>query len=328
MTRPFRLATFNLESLDVDTDDAQLLERRIGVLRPLLVSLAADILCLQEVNAQKATGQRQRGFDALRQLLDGTPYAAFAVAASGLDDTDGPSNVHNLVTVSRFPIAEQRSVRHELVPPWRWDPPPSASEDIPPLDITWERPVLYARLMPPDAPPLHVLNLHLRAPRAAHLEGGKQGRGWRSSAAWAEGFFVASQKRAGQALEARLLIEQLFDDDDAAEILVCGDFNCEAHEMPTRLILADAADAGDQAPPGRILTALDQRLAGERRYSMIHGGRRLMLDHILASAPLAGRCTGIDIVNDHLVDGHVAPDLPLDSLHAPLAATFSGAGAR
>ena len=48
-----RLATFNLENLDDAPDGAPPLAERLRILRPQLERLAADVLCLQEVNAQR-----------------------------------------------------------------------------------------------------------------------------------------------------------------------------------------------------------------------------------------------------------------------------------
>ncbi|MEX2643940.1 MAG: hypothetical protein WD270_10825 [Acetobacterales bacterium] len=47
MPRQQRIATFNLESLEVGRPGT--LERRLAVLRPRLLRLDADLLCLQEV---------------------------------------------------------------------------------------------------------------------------------------------------------------------------------------------------------------------------------------------------------------------------------------
>ena len=47
-----RIATFNLESLDLPPKAHVPLEVRAQVLRPALARLEADVLCLQEVNGQ------------------------------------------------------------------------------------------------------------------------------------------------------------------------------------------------------------------------------------------------------------------------------------
>ena len=53
-----RIATFNLENLDDGPGITPLLADRIRVMRPQLLRVNADILCLQEVHSQGATGAR------------------------------------------------------------------------------------------------------------------------------------------------------------------------------------------------------------------------------------------------------------------------------
>ncbi len=74
------------------------LPRRLAVLRGQLERLAADILCLQEVNGQKPQAAAPRRLLVLDRLLEGTPYAAFARASTLSPDGD-PADVHNLVGV-------------------------------------------------------------------------------------------------------------------------------------------------------------------------------------------------------------------------------------
>ena len=73
MANQFRLATFNLENLDYSAARRAVFERRLGVLKPLLNELAADILCLQEINAQKTADHDSRSFLALDRLFAGRP---------------------------------------------------------------------------------------------------------------------------------------------------------------------------------------------------------------------------------------------------------------
>src|SRR5581483_7738546 len=77
-----RLATFNLESLDLPPKAGLPLEARAEVLRPALERLEADVLCLQEVNGQHVAGREERALLALDQLLAGTRYAAYARLAT------------------------------------------------------------------------------------------------------------------------------------------------------------------------------------------------------------------------------------------------------
>jgi exonuclease III len=69
-----RIATFNLENLDDKPGEEPALDKRIALMRPQLLRLNADILCLQEVNGQEQPGQPRRLL-ALDRLLAGTGYA-------------------------------------------------------------------------------------------------------------------------------------------------------------------------------------------------------------------------------------------------------------
>ena len=52
-----RIGTFNLENFDDKPNQAPSLATRIELMRPQLVRMRADILCLQEVNGQEQGGQ-------------------------------------------------------------------------------------------------------------------------------------------------------------------------------------------------------------------------------------------------------------------------------
>jgi hypothetical protein len=114
-----RLATFNLESLD-DRPGDPTVEERAAVLRPQLLRLDADVLCLQEVNGQHPSPHEPRELLALDRLLEGTPYAAFERVFTRGPDGVGAADVHNLVILSRRPIVESQQIRHDLVPPPAW----------------------------------------------------------------------------------------------------------------------------------------------------------------------------------------------------------------
>ena len=77
-----RLATFNLENLGAEPAGAPALEETLDDLRPQIVGLEADILCLQEVNAQRPLGGGARRLLALEKLLAGTPYETYHLAAT------------------------------------------------------------------------------------------------------------------------------------------------------------------------------------------------------------------------------------------------------
>ena len=71
--------------------------------------------------------------------------------------------------------------------------------------VIWERPILHAEIELPQLGTLHVLNLHLKIPIGPPTYPVKRRVfSWKSSAGWAEGYFLSSIKRVGQALETRL----------------------------------------------------------------------------------------------------------------------------
>jgi endonuclease/exonuclease/phosphatase family metal-dependent hydrolase len=320
MPRRLRIATYNLENFDEGPD----LDRRIAALRPRLVALDADVLALQEVNARHADGARApRRFAALDRLLAETPYAGFARAASH-GPGGAPADKHNLVVLSRFPIVAARQFRHELVAPPSYRPATALPAAEAAASIEWDRPGLQAAL---DVAGwrVEIIDLHLRAPLAAPIPGHKAHGVWSTSGAWAEGFFLAAIKRLGQALEARLVVERLFDADPDALIVVAGDLNADANEMPVRLLCAAAEDTGNALLARRSLVPVVQVVPAARRFSVRHAGRPVLLDHILTSPALARWCRDVAIENAGLGDEVLDPAqgrTEFASFHAPVVATF------
>lgn len=325
-----RIATFNLESLDLVPGKEAAFERRATVLRPQLDALRADILCLQEVNGQHVAGRPGRALTALTRLLAETRYDGYHLLSSSAR-APGPSrpakggvaDVHNLVILSRRPAQASESLRHRLVPPLPYRSLTGEPADACRLSLGWDRPLLHAVFETASGAALHIVNLHLRSPLASPIPGQKLSADrWRSLAGWAEGYFTATMKRSGQALEARLLVERLFDDDPAALIAVCGDLNAGEEETPSRILQARVEDSGNADLAGRALEALELRLPEERRFTVQHAGHRRMLDHILCSPALAARCCRVEADNRDLPDEvAMAPEDPRSN-HAPLVAEF------
>jgi len=320
-----RIASFNVENLTDAANGQAPLAARLDILRPQLERIAADIVCLQEVDASKQpSGARE--LTALKALLEETAYQSFHVACTVSDKTGGPRDKHNLVILSRWPIREFTQYANDLVAAPRYrratgDPPPQRA-----APIEWDRPVLHVAIALPDGRVLHVVNMHLRAPLAAFIPGQKSGPfAWKSVSGWAEGYFMASIKRSGQALEARLLIDRILDDDPAALISVAGDFNSVERETPLRIITGDQEDTRNGSLAGRSLVLLEHSLPEDRRFTVIHRGRRQMLDHLLASRQLLAHYRGIEVHNEALGDELVAYTLveaAPDSYHAPVVAEF------
>lgn len=321
MGQRLRIASFNMENLGRARDGTIALDERIAALRPVLHRLRADILCLQEVDGQKPDGGGPRRLRALDDMLAATDYAAFA-RCSTLAPGGGVRDIHNLVLLSRWPLAACSEVHHAIVPP----PMLSLPSESEPRRIVWNRPVLHARILLPGGIPLHVINAHWRAPLASALPQQKAGPfSWASTAGWAQGGYCTAVERAGQALETRLLVDRLFDAEADAMICIAGDLNATLDEMPLRLLLATEEDTGNGHLAGRALTALERSLPESIRYTVIHHGRPQMLDHILVSRTLLGFYDHLEIHNEALADevvGYAGIEQSPASFHAPVVAEF------
>ncbi len=321
-----RLATFNLESLGDNSGAAAPLAERIAVLRPQLTRLDADIVCLQEVDPEDVPGERRRALVALDKLLAGTPYAGYERCVSRSPHGDYPADRHNLVILSRFPVERSGQIHHDLVPPLRYPPVTAVPQPAPAIEARFDRPFLHAVVRLPGGQRIHVLNLHLKSPLAAAIPGQKRSAFvWNSVAGWAEGFFLSALKRAGQALEVRLAVDRVFDAEPEAMVAVCGDFNADSWEVPVQIVRGAAEETQNTALAGRALTPLDMKVAKPRRYSVLHAGRALMLDHVLVSQNLATLADEVDLSNEGLADevlSHPESRHPAESFHAALCVEF------
>lgn len=321
-----RIATFNLENLDDEPGTSPTLAERIRVLKPQLLRLDADVLCLQEVNAQKPDPKGPRRLDALDRLLDGTPYESYGRAVTKRRDGGDYLDIHNLAILSRLPIIESRQIWHDLVPAPLVRRMTALPANVAPEPVEWDRPILHAVIGLADGRRLHVLNLHLRAPLAAFVAGQKiDAFTWKSVQGWAEGFYLAAIKRTGQACEARLAVDRIFDAEGDALIALCGDFNATERETPMRAAIGASADTGNGHLSWRELVPLEHTIPADRRYSVVHGGAKVMLDHLLVSRALLSAYRSAEIHNEALGDELIAFATPThspESFHAPVVAAF------
>jgi hypothetical protein len=334
MTISARIATFNLENLDADPIDPQARKKgpsladRIQILRPQLMRLRADILCLQEVNAQDVPGG-ERKLDALEQLLRSTPYENYdLVATHTAEGPHKPFQERNLVILSRHPITQHTELLNKNIakPLYRQLTAVPAQTDA--REIGWERPLLYAQIDLGAGRPLHVINAHLKSKIPTPINGQYVPKeySWRCVSAWAEGYFISAMKRVGQALEARYLIDEIFEGDASAWIVICGDFNSDYDDTPVSAIRGAVEETGNPDLANRVMVPCEFSVPESARYSLLHLGQKIMLDHILASRSLLTYYRGTEIHNEALPDesGAFRTDVKFpESDHAPVVADFA-----
>ncbi|MCM1565351.1 MAG: endonuclease/exonuclease/phosphatase family protein [Dehalobacter sp.] len=322
-----RIATFNLENLDFQkTNKEPTLEERIAVMRPQLQRINADILCLQEVNGQEEAGQPRRLL-ALDELLKDTQYTNFN-RVSTMDE--GGSQVYderNLVILSRFEILEHHQYKHRFAPAPLYKIVTAVTDggEQTAKEITWERPTLHAKIKIGEKI-MDVINLHLKSKIPTDIQGQKiDNFTWKTSSGWAEGFFLSSMKRVGQALETRMLIDEIFGEDENAWIVACGDFNADLDDVPVEAIRGRVENTGNGELARRIMLPCEMSIPESARFSLYHQGKGNMLDHLLVSRNMIAFYKGLEVHNELLHDESIAHATDIkfpESDHAPVIAEF------
>jgi endonuclease/exonuclease/phosphatase family metal-dependent hydrolase len=320
-----RIATFNLENFDETApDEWPSLAERIELMRPQIVRLRASIACFQEVNGQERPNQ-PRSLLALAELLADTNLAG-AELVSTRTENDEVYDERNLVVATTFPVLGVEQLRNDLVDPLLYRRLTAKPPDAAAVAIDIERPIVHVQLDLTNGTRLHVINVHLKSKISTNIPGQKiDAYTWRSADGWAEGFFISSMKRMSQALEARRLVDQIFDADPNAQIVVAGDFNAAPDEVPVMAIRGDPENTGNPDLVARVLVPIEQTIPAPARYTLFHQGRGEMLDHMLISRNLLAHYRGSEIHNEILHDESAAFAIDRkypESDHAPVVATF------
>lgn len=326
-----RIATFNLENFDFQkTKKDPKLEDRIAVMRPQLQRMDADILCLQEVNGQKTDSTDKRlSFLALDELLKGTKYENFNRVFTFDEKTlnENKPQIYperNLVILSCFEILEHHQYKHKFAPAPHYAIVTTEGEHVP-SEITWERPILHAKIKIGEKA-LDVINIHLKSKIPTDIPGQKiDNYTWKTASSWAEGFFISSIKRVGQALETRILIDKLFNEREDSWIVVCGDFNSELDDVPVEAIRGRVENTGNGELAKRIMLPCEMSIPESARFSLYHEGKGNMLDHLLVCRNMLAYYKMSEVHNEMLHDETIAfaTDIKFpESDHAPVIAEF------
>ena len=131
--------------------------------------------------------------------------------------------------------------------------------------------------------------------------------------------------RVGQALETRVLIDEIFTGDEEALIVVCGDFNADLDDVPVKAIRGDVESTGNGDLSRRVMVPCENTIPESARYSLLYLGKGEMIDHILMSRGLLGYYRRSEVHNEFLHDESIAfaSDVKYpESDHAPVVAEF------
>ncbi len=322
----FRIATFNLQNLDTEPHDR--LAARFAILVPMLRRTRADILCLQEIHAQEnAEGRRE--LRVLRDLLTAAGMGDYRVVSTNTEDGRLYS-LRNVVIASRFPIVQHEQYRNDLIETLAYRRVTSDPPDLEADPVRWERPLLYAQIEITRGKILHVVNMHLKSRIPTRIPGQTYNRGilqvWQTVSGWAEGYFLSSIKRVGQALEARYLVDRIFDAHPDPHLVVAGDFNAEPDEVPVRTLIGNVEATHNPELRPRALFPAENTIPEPARYTLLHQGHRRLIDHLLMSQAMVSCYRHSEIHNETLPDETISgatQDLFPDSDHAPFISEFT-----
>jgi endonuclease/exonuclease/phosphatase family metal-dependent hydrolase len=325
MEYKLKIATYNLENFDDKPDQKPTLAQRIALMKPQLIRLDADILCLQEVNGQEIEGQ-PRQLLALNEFISGTPYQNYHLVSTKTSNGYQVYDERNLVILSRYEIESSNQYRNNLINPPMYRQVTTIPGEEEATKISWERPILMAKIKLPDNRTINVINLHLKSKIPTNVNGQRiNAFKWRTASGWAEGYFMSSMKRVGQALETRILIDQIFDEDESAFVVVCGDFNAGSDDVPVRAIEGRVEETGNENLLHRVLYPCESGIPDSRRYSLFHQGKGEMIDHLLVSRNMLQYYRDTEVHNELLHDESLAfaddKKYP-ESDHAPIVAEF------
>jgi endonuclease/exonuclease/phosphatase family metal-dependent hydrolase len=326
-----RIATFNLENLDEDRTgrDGQIIRptfaERAAAMRPALERIKADILCLQEAHGQERPGQ-PRDLWALKALLSTTRYKDYVLTSTRTLGGPDVYDERNLVVATHpsITVTGRHQINGQVVPNPFYQR--TIAGDPEAKSIGWERPLLHVSVILANGVQLEIINVHFKskiAVPADHLM--KDDYTWLSAAGWAEGYFMASLKRVGAALEARVVIDQIFEANPDALILIAGDFNANSDEVPVMAIRGRVEDTGNPELSGRVMVPLENNVPLSSRFTLYHHGKGEMIDHILVSRGMVRGFSHTEIHNEILPDESIAfatdRKFP-ESDHAPVVTAF------
>jgi endonuclease/exonuclease/phosphatase family metal-dependent hydrolase len=299
----FSVATFNTKDFFAPGGPITpaLFRAKVEHVAGQLLTARADLVALQEVGHQDALASLTS------RLKNELPYAH---VASAPPDRRGI----RCAVLSRLPF-ESVTIHAPATLTFpgfvEGDPPPFGTR------MPLRRPVVHVRVRDEGGVAVDVLVAHFKSLLPMPLVRANGEAVLASTGRdLAEGFLRSLVWRSAEALFVRSLVDDVLSRDANASVLVAGDLNDGPSSVPLQVLRGK----GPQA-----LAAVAERIAEAKRFSLLHEGQPVQLDHILVTEPLLRRLKDARFLNENLRDhgpysAQVAPSA--DSDHAPLVAEF------
>jgi endonuclease/exonuclease/phosphatase family metal-dependent hydrolase len=308
---PLSIATFNVKNLLEPTTGAALAiqSRKLDAIADVLRACDADVVGLQEIGSAALLAQ-------VLDRLDGR--GGYTEAIVGTVDARGIG----CALLSRVPVVSSRVHTCAALPfpVFRdGDPPPFGAR------IPLRRGVVQVRVHAEGTGKVDVLVAHFKSGRAVFArDAAGVERHPTTARARAEGDLRSQVWRAAEALFVRGCVDDVLATNAAAQIAVVGDLNDVLDSWTVRAL------RGGDANEGALLDA-SAGIPPESRFSTLHGGRKMQIDHVLVTAPLRARIVQARIFNDSLREHDPLPESgpesrdetpTADSDHAALVVWF------
>ena len=273
-----RIATFNVKDLFPARrpEHAPIVAKKLERLASDIRAARPDLLALQEIGDVTLL---QRVADL---LVDGAGLPLYTVVP-GTPDERGIGNA--------IFVGKKLRLRNTQVHSCEVLPFPVFSEGDPrPFTLGLRRAVVEAEVDGPFGP-LSLFCLHLKSNLPVKLKRAFDDAPFTSSRERAEGSVRALVLRTAEAL----FVRQLADARIAAggDVVVAGAMNDVDGSVPVRTLKGDGED--------RLVTVAD-RFPEHRRYSVIHRGGPMLIDHLLVSTRLVPALRSANVENTQLRD--------------------------
>jgi predicted extracellular nuclease len=296
-----RVATYNVLNLfDAQNDaDKKVIADKIEFLAARILESEADVVGLQEIGSEKLLNEL------VLSLEKHAPYTHLVV---GTPDVRGIRNA----IVSRLPFKSSRVLTSPNLDFPRFvegDPPPFGAR------LPLRRGVVHAEVDAGDFGSVDVLVVHFKSGRGVPLRNAAgEPIAPVVSRDYGEATVRALVFRAAEALFVRGAVDELLAD-PRRKVAVIGDFNDVVDSVPVRIVRGGGPT---------LLQSCTELVAKENRYTVLHGGNRQTIDHVLVSWDLRNALKNCSILNELLRDHDAGfSDAPrADSDHALVVASF------
>jgi endonuclease/exonuclease/phosphatase family metal-dependent hydrolase len=274
--------------------DADFVEKRIDYFSKEFTKINADILFLQELGSEEV----------LKRIIEkmNQKYEYFIAEP----DVNGVGNAV-LYKIDNC-VCESVSAKADL-----------------PVFITGDQDVLGSRMYSRRdfihlktmyyGKPIHFLGIHIKSNFLVpekNIDGSEKPMDTQSLVA--DGRIRSEIFRFSQARKVRELTDRFFTDDSSVSVVVLGDFNSQPRSPVIKIIQGEIKNNPD------YLITITDRIPEEKRFSMVGSEYHSLIDHILISRNLEQSISGLEILNENLLNRTKNNESPfiVESDHAPI----------